>query len=101
MYTIVWKYTVKPDTQKIFEKEYGAHGVWSIFFKGSKNYRGSHLHQDDANPLSYLLIDIWTDKVSYENFKRINATDYLNQSDKLEYLYEKEELIGCYTSIKV
>ena len=98
MYIIVWKYTIKPEFRDRFELEYGSEGKWSKLFRESKSYRGSHLHRDVMNPNVYLLIDTWTDKNAYDNFKRVNSLGYEEQSKNFEYLYENEELIGSYTS---
>lgn len=99
MYSIVWKYNIKPEFKEVFEIEYGLNGVWNTFFRESKNYRGSYLHQNDKNPYSYLLIDTWADRNSYEEFIKLNKVRYTNQSAKLAYLYNEEALIGTYISV--
>ncbi|MGI9545531.1 MAG: hypothetical protein ACR2MX_19875 [Cyclobacteriaceae bacterium] len=99
MYSIVWRYKIKPEFKDKFEFEYGPNGVWSTLFRESENYRGSYLHQNEGSPYSYLLIDTWTDKSSYEEYKSLNKVRYTDQSSNLDYLYDEEELVGTYTSV--
>lgn len=99
-YLIVWKYKIKPEYQGKFEFEYGSSGTWNSIFSKSKNYIGSFLHKSETDSDSYLLIDFWTNKEFYENFKESYNLDYHKLSTKFAYLYESEEKIGTFYTIE-
>lgn len=99
-YSVIWKYKIKPESREKFEFEYGPHGTWFKLFSKSVNYAGSYLHKSEEEKDTYVLIDTWTDKESYENFKKVNAEAYQALSAQFESLYEHEERIGSFNSIK-
>ena len=96
MYTILWKYRVQPKNQELFEQEYGANGAWSKLFCTSQNYSKSILSKSDDSKDTYILMDIWIDKNSYERFIEESKSSYENLSLKFENLYETEEKMGSY-----
>lgn len=95
-YSVIWKYQVKPQYIETFEHEYGFEGTWFKLFSESKEYKGSFLHKSETEPNTYLLIDTWSSKQAYEDFKMIKRDLYNSLSIKFEYLYETEEKIGSY-----
>ncbi len=95
-YSVIWKYKVKLENIKIFEHEYGFEGTWFKLFSESKEYKGSFLHKSETEPNTYLLIDTWTSKQAYEDFKKLKQDAYNELSSKFEYLYDTEEKIGSY-----
>ena len=99
MFTIVWKYKVNEENQLEFELEYGKLGTWSKLFMNSINYKGSYLHKISDTNQTYLLIDIWTDQQSYENFINANKSIYKSLSSRFENIYESEENIGTFNNI--
>jgi hypothetical protein len=98
-YSIVWKYIIKPESRDRFEYEYGRSGSWYRLFSESKDYSGSFLHQSEEEKDTYLLVDIWTDQQSYEDFKTIHAHRYNQLSSQFETLYQSEERIGAFSRI--
>jgi hypothetical protein len=98
-YIIVWKYNVKRDYISQFEKEYGTNGTWMKLFEASTDYHGSFLHKSDDEENTYLLIDHWTSKETYEKFKEKNRSKYDSLSIKFEPLYEQEKKIGSFFSL--
>ncbi len=98
-YVIIWKYTVHPENILDFEKTYGSKGVWAKLFSQSKNYRGSILYKSEDVQHCYFLIDNWTDRQSYEDFKNTHAEVYTEMSNSYASLYTTEEQIGTYTKI--
>ena len=99
MYSVVWKYIVKEENQMIFETEYGKQGTWAKLFSDSESYLGSILSIKEDSKSTYLLIDNWADKKSYDSFKIINSVIYNRLSSEFETLYENEEKIGEFNSI--
>ena len=100
MYTIIWKYKIKAEFEDIFEKEYGTNGAWYNLFEESEDYRGSILYKSQEEVNSYFLMDTWTTKESYEAFKKSCDEIYRKLSSQFEYLYETEEKIGTFNSLK-
>ena len=99
MYSIVWKYKTNEKNQTEFEFEYGKRGTWSKLFMNSINYSGSYLYKSSDKLHSYLLIDNWTDRESYESFMNENKDIYENLSRNFKKLYETEEKIGAFINI--
>ncbi|MEZ4811174.1 MAG: hypothetical protein R2819_12510 [Allomuricauda sp.] len=100
VYSVVWSYKIKPENKEKFEIEYGSSGTWSKLFYESENYRGSFLLKSEDESDTYLLVDTWIDKESYENFKKINQETYNNISSGFEYLYLTEKKIGSFNSVQ-
>ncbi len=98
-YSIIWRYTIKPEMRNRFEHEYGSHGAWNELFSQSVNYRGSFLHHNAESPDTYILIDTWTDQLSYEQFKADYAEMYKRLSDQFSPLYISEERMGAFNSL--
>ncbi len=48
MYTIIWRFTVKPDAIPVFENHYGANGSWANLFRTAPGYVGTDLLRDTA-----------------------------------------------------
>lgn len=61
---------------------------------------GSFLNRKEEEDNVYILVDTWTDKESYENFKEKNRETYDRLSAQFENLYEQEEKIGSFDLIK-
>lgn len=99
-YIIVWKYKVNEVNKGRFELEYGHEGTWFKLFSQSKAYRGSFLYKSEDEADVYLLIDTWTDRKSYENFKEQHSVIYHELSKKFEVLYESEYLLGTFCKPK-
>ena len=100
VYSVIWKYKIKPENKDIFEFEYGGNGTWSKLFTKSENYRGSFLHKSEDEVDTYLLVDTWINKQSYESFKKMNQETYDQISTGFEYLYIAEEKIGSFNSVQ-
>lgn len=100
VYSVIWKYQIQPEHRGTFEKEYGSTGTWADLFQQSEYYRGSFLHKDEDEPNTYVLIDTWVNKQTYEDFKKQNAQRYNELSKQFEYLYATEEKIGGYNWVK-
>jgi len=98
-YSIIWKYKIKPASKEKFELEYGPGGTWFKLFSKSSSYTGSYLNRDEEDSNVYILIDTWTDKQSYEDFKEKNKEDYNRLSDQFQHLYEREEKVGSFDLI--
>ena len=94
MYSIVWKYKIKPEFKEKFEFEYGNKGKWAKFFRASESYQGSTLHSSIDDPNTYLLIDQWSSREDYDSFLQVHEAKYQEMSLTMAHLYELEEKIG-------
>jgi heme-degrading monooxygenase HmoA len=99
-YSIIWKYRIKPEHREVFEREYGSSGTWARLFNQSPHYQGSYLHQSEEEIDTYILIDTWVSKQTYEDFKESNARRYNELSDQFASLYHTEENLGNYNAVK-
>lgn len=99
LYTVIWKYHIKPENKEKFELEYGQKGTWEKLFTKSNNYRGSFLYKNEDEIDTYILMDTWTSKQAYEVFKKMNKEKYNEISSDFEHLYFTEEKIGSFISI--
>lgn len=91
----MWRYTILESQKEEYEFEYGnERGSWSLLFNNSPDYLGSYLHRNLEAQTTYLLIDTWKSKESYEDFKRVYREDYNSLSTQFEKLYATEEKIG-------
>jgi hypothetical protein len=94
-FSVVWRYTIFPETIQAFEREYGPEGAWAELFGRSRDYRGSVLLRSTEPPLTYLLIDTWSDRASYEAFLAVHRAEYDALSARCARLYRAEERIGA------
>jgi len=99
MYSVIWKYIVEKENQAEFEFEYGNDGIWTKLFTNSKNYLGSFLKKNIEVVDTYILIDTWTEKHFYEDFKNVNKKSYDELSLSFERLHNKEEKLGEFNSV--
>lgn len=97
MYVVVWKYRIKSSDRTAFETEYGLNGSWSAFFRKSQNFIGSKLFA--GRNLSYLIIDAWDTRQSYEDFLQRFRFQYESLSEQLKYLFEEEDRIGDFQDV--
>lgn len=100
IYSVIWKYKIKPENKEKFEFEYGGNGTWSKLFTKSESYRGSFLHKSEDEVDTYLLIDTWINKQTYEDFKKKNQATYNQISTGFEYFYRTEEKIGSFNPVQ-
>ena len=94
MFTIIWRFTVDPDKAAAFETHYRAGGTWAQLFRKSSAYRGTELFRDTANNVSWITIDSWDTRESYEAFKRDYRAEYEALDQKCEQLTQSEEKVG-------
>jgi len=99
-YSVFWKYRVKPQQKLKFEFEYGRRGTWTKFFGKSDKYQGSLLNKRDDEVNTYILIDIWVNKQSYDDFIKMNQEKYNEISIAFEHLYSTEENMGSFISVQ-
>lgn len=95
MYTVIWRFTIKPARRADFERHYGAHGTWAALFRRGVGYLGTDLLRDTARDDVYVTIDRWTDAAAFAAFKAAHGAAYEALDRECEDLTEKEERLGA------
>ncbi len=93
---IIWEFTVRPGTEKIFEETYGPEGDWAHLFQQSNEYLGMELVRDSDQARRYLTLDFWTSEEEYDKFRSQHAAEYKAIDQKCESMTEHEREIGRY-----
>ena len=94
MFIVIWRYKIKSEHIFDFESLYSENGDWVKLFKRYDDYLKTELLKDCSDKESYITIDYWKSKGSYQNFKRIAAKE-INEIDKLgEKLTLQETYLG-------
>jgi|SRR5688572_21214862 len=99
MFVIIWRFTVPPESSPRFEQLYGPEGDWVRLFARHSGYRGTQLLLDPSEPGSYLTLDFWDSRASYENFRATCAQDYARIDSAGEGLTASEHKLGEFTTV--
>jgi quinol monooxygenase YgiN len=94
MYTIVWRFTVRPDRIDDFVRHYGPDGSWAKLFRSGEGYIGTELHRSVAEPNVYVTIDRWESQAAYDAFRQSRVADYQTMDAQFESLTIDEEHLG-------
>ena len=97
MYVILWQYRPRPGKELEFEKVYAPNGVWVEFFRKGAGYLGTEL-LEGANG-TYITIDRWDSKGSYETFSRKHKDEYRQIDMRCEALTAEEIKLGDFKLI--
>lgn len=97
MFVIIWQFKPKPASEKQFEDAYGPSGRWAQFFLDGDGFLGTELLR--AEDGSYLTMDRWSSKETFEKFKAEHAQKYEQLDREFEAMNEVEKRIGEFTAI--
>jgi len=95
MYTIVWRYKVKPEAVDAFERHYHAEGSWVTLFRSSPGYIRTDLFRDTAQPHVYLTCDVWESEAAFIALDAQNNTAYQALDQTCAGLTLHEEKLGA------
>lgn len=95
MYTIIWRFTVRPGFTADFERHYASGGTWARLFRRYPGYLGTDLLRDTAAPNVYITIDRWT---SPDAFAAARGPEYAALDETCAGLTEREEKLGAIDS---
>ena len=76
MFVALWEFEVKPRSKKRFQKVYGPGGDWAKLFRSDSHYQETPLLHDPEHPARFLILDFWTSRQAYENFRASHAAEY-------------------------
>jgi heme-degrading monooxygenase HmoA len=94
LFVALWEFEVKPGSEELFEKVYGADGAWAKLFVQDSQYKGTRLVKDVERERVYLTLDFWETREAYEKFKKENAAEYERIDRDCEGLTRNETRIG-------
>lgn len=95
MYTITWRFRVRPGREKEFEELNGPGGEWAALFSSDPAYLNSALIR--GGPGDYVTIDRWRSKLAYEQFLQKCRAKYVAIDIAASELTMAEALIGAVT----
>lgn len=96
MYTIVWRYRVRPERAGEFERAYGAGGDWARLFARAEGYLGTQLYRATGAGESFLTVDEWRSQADYDRFRTAHAAEYGAIDRRCEELTLAEECLGAH-----
>jgi heme-degrading monooxygenase HmoA len=95
MFLVLWEFEVKQGCQERFEKVYGPAGDWATLFRTGPHYQETRLLHDSFRPASYITLDFWNSRHSYEEFLQTHRAEYQALDSASEKLTVHERCIGA------
>ncbi len=95
----MWEFRVKNDCAEQFESIYGPDGEWVKLFRKGNGYLRTELHRDLNISNRYITIDYWESKEAYDIFRNNFQNDFEKLDNQCEFLTEKEQFIGSFSSL--
>ena len=95
-FAIVWRFTIRPESQHRFETAYGPNGTWAVLFARARGYRGTELLRSTTEPHTYFTIDRWESEAAFEKFRAKYQAEYATLDQECEGLTESETQIGSF-----
>lgn len=95
-YAILWQFDVPSENHARFEAGYGPGGDWATLFRQGEGFIETILLKDEDRPGTYLTIDRWESRASFDAFKLGHGADYAALDAFLEGLASAEIRIGAY-----
>lgn len=96
MFVALWEFEVKPGCEERFERVYGPNGDWAKLFRSDSNYQETRLLRDATRAETYLTLDFWKSRQTYERFMDLHAAEYKKLDVAGEELTLGERRIGWY-----
>lgn len=96
MYIIIWEYEIHAIYESQFLEYYKPDGMWAKFFRQAENYISTDLLMSEAKARTFITIDKWVSKESYEAFLKTHEAKYLELDSICERLTSSEKQIGKY-----
>lgn len=96
MYIIIWEYEIHTLHKALFLEYYGPDGVWANFFRQAEDYVSTDLLVSETKEQTFITIDKWMSKESYEAFLTEHQTQYRELDSICERITLSEKQIGRY-----
>ena len=98
-FTVIWRFTIRPELRRQFESIYGPNGRWATLFAKSHDFRGTDLLRSGTEPHTYFTIDRWESEASFKDFKKKFADEYAALDRECEVLTVSETNLGNFTPV--
>lgn len=98
MYVIFWKFKPRAGYETEFENAYGPHGVWTDLFSRVNGYLGSSLLKEVEGEETYIAVDRWDSKETFNSFMERYGADYDTIDRHFEDITEYEVKLGEFTT---
>ncbi|HKR84300.1 MAG TPA: ribosomal protein S18-alanine N-acetyltransferase [Terriglobales bacterium] len=99
LFIVAWRFAVRPEHGREFERAYGPNGDWVRLFHSGDGYLKTELHRDPENPCLYFTLDFWRSREQYEAFRERESATYRSIDARCEHLTESEELVGDFADL--
>jgi [ribosomal protein S18]-alanine N-acetyltransferase len=99
LFIVAWRFAVRPEHGRDFERAYGPYGDWVRLFHSGDGYLKTELHRDRENPSLYFTLDFWRSREQYEAFRERESAAYHSIDARCEHLTESEELLGDFADL--
>jgi len=96
VFAILWKYQVRPERLREFERIYGPGGDWAQFFAQGKGYLGTALLADPERSGRYFTLDYWVSQEAFKRFREQNKARYEAIDQRCAALTEREARLGSF-----
>jgi len=97
MFTILWRYEIRPEHRSDFESAYGPAGDWAMLFGRNPGFRGTQLLRGPGE--TYLTVDIWRASADFDAFLTEYGAEYRALDARTEGWTVAEERLGEYEAI--
>lgn len=95
MYTIIWRFQVRPERRAEFVRRYASDGDWARLFARAPGYRGTDLVALDGSDDTFLTIDRWDSPETWTRFRSEFQEEYQQLDLACEGMTLKEERLGA------
>ncbi|HXU15034.1 MAG TPA: ribosomal protein S18-alanine N-acetyltransferase [Terriglobales bacterium] len=99
LFIVAWKFAVRPEHGRDFERAYGPYGDWVRLFHTGDGYLKTELHRDPENSSLYFTLDFWRSREQYKAFRERESAAYHLIDARCEHLTESEELLGDFADL--
>jgi heme-degrading monooxygenase HmoA len=96
IYSYIWEFRVKADSEVAFEKAYGPEGVWVRLFSKADGYLRTELHRDLEVPGRYITVDFWKSEAAFQAFRARFVAEFDELDARCEELTEAETPLGSF-----
>lgn len=94
----MWEFEVRRGCEAAFVEAYSPEGVWARLFRRSPEFLGLELVRSVQHPARFFILDAWTSRAAFEDFRLENMETYSTLDVKLAGLTEWERRIGAFPS---
>lgn len=96
VFTTIWEYEVPEARRAEFEAIYGPEGEWARLFRRASGFRETVLLRSVAAPHTYVTLDRWASRASYEEFRIVHAAAYAALDAATQGLTLAERHLGTF-----